>query len=202
MILVLCALAQELGGFTPRPDVDVIAVGVGPVEAAIGAARAFAAKPYAFAVNAGIAGGFRGRAHVGEAIVVDEECFADIGLEGGGDLHLPGGALLAERCASDAELLAPYRAGIAGATLGRGLTSATITTTDARAHLLTERFAATVESMEGFAVLRAAERAGIRAIEVRGVSNLVGDRAQSQWDFRAGASAAVRTLDQLLDLVR
>ena len=90
MILVVCALAPELGGFIPRADVDVVAVGVGPIEAALGSARALAARSYTCAINAGIAGGFRGRAVVGDAVAVASECFADLGLEGGATLALPG----------------------------------------------------------------------------------------------------------------
>ena len=44
MILVVCAVADELGGFA-RGGVDVVTVGVGPVEAAIGALRALSARP-------------------------------------------------------------------------------------------------------------------------------------------------------------
>jgi futalosine hydrolase len=52
--------------------------------------------------------------------------------------------------------------------------------------------------MEGFAVLRAAAAAGVAAVELRGISNIVGDRARGQWDFRAGSAAAVRALDGFL----
>jgi nucleoside phosphorylase len=55
--------------------------------------------------------------------------------------------------------------------------------------------------MEGFAFLRAAAAAAVPAVELRGVSNLVGDRATNGWDFRAGAQAAVATTDALLDVL-
>ena len=55
--------------------------------------------------------------------------------------------------------------------------------------------------MEGFAVLRAADAAGVPAVEIRGVSNLVGDRASNEWNFQAGAAAAVATTDALLDVL-
>jgi len=55
--------------------------------------------------------------------------------------------------------------------------------------------------MEGFAVLRAAQLAGIPAIEIRGVSNLVGERESNGWDFRAGADAAVATTGAFLDVL-
>ena len=85
--------------------------------------------------------------------------------------------------------------------LGRGVTSATVTTTDERALVLAHRFRADVESMEGFAVLRAAQVARIPAIEIRGVSNIVGNRANNGWNFDAGAEAAVATTDALIDVL-
>ena len=85
--------------------------------------------------------------------------------------------------------------------IGTGITCATVTSTDARAAVLDQRFGAEVESMEGFAVLRAAQLAGVPALELRGVSNLVGDRGTNGWDFRAGAHAAVATADALLDVL-
>jgi futalosine hydrolase len=72
------------------------------------------------------------------------------------------------------------------------------TTTAATAQRLRTAYACDVESMEGFAVLRAAELAGTPAIEVRGISNIVGDRRLAQWDFRAGSRATIVALRSLL----
>jgi nucleoside phosphorylase len=55
--------------------------------------------------------------------------------------------------------------------------------------------------MEGFAVLRAAERAGVRAIEVRGISNRCGARESSGWDFAAGVAGLQRVVEALFDLL-
>lgn len=201
MILVVCAVAAELAGFA-RDGVDVIAVGVGPVESALGTLRALHAAPYALVVNAGIGGAFRGMAAVGEAVAVTAERYAELGREDGAALSLPGGLALTTACDADAATLARYRPRALGVRFGTGVTSATITTSDARAAELAARYGAAVESMEGFAVLRAAATAGVAASEVRGISNIVGDRATSQWDFRAGSAAAVRALTGLLDAVK
>jgi futalosine hydrolase len=200
VILVVCAVAAELRSFASRPGVDVVAVGVGPVEAGIGTMRAICNQRYRYIVNAGIGGGFRGRAKVGDAIAVTEEHYADIGLEGGGALNLPDGITLHDHVTSDEALLMSYRARVEDALFGIGVTSATITTTDRRAKEL-GRFTPTVESMEGFAVLAAAANADIPAIELRGISNLVGVRAESEWDFRAGAAATVRALEAFIEAV-
>lgn len=197
MILVVCALPEELRFVSERDGVEIFACGVGPVEAALGTARKLALHRYRAVVNAGIAGAFRGRAAVGDALLVSDETLADFGLEGEGQLTLPGGAALVERVRADAALLAgclPLRI-----PLGRGLTVTQVTSTDATADRLWSRYRCDVESMEGFSVLRAAAFAHIPALEVRGISNYVGDRARSEWNFAAGARAVAVALESVLD---
>jgi futalosine hydrolase len=201
MILVICAVAAELRGFA-RAGVDVVATGVGPVEAALGTLRALAGQRYALVVNAGIGGGFAGRARVGDAVAVTAEHYVELGREDGAELGLPGGLQLEVFVTADGAALERYRAGTPHVAFGTGVTSATITTGDVRAAALAARFAPAVETMEGFAVLRAAATAGVPALEVRGISNIVGNRATSGWDFRAGASAATGALAGLLDIVK
>ncbi len=201
MILVVCAAAAELRGFA-RAGVDVVPVGVGPVEAALGTLRALAGKSYRLAINAGIAGAFAGRAAVGDAVAVTDETYVDLGREDRVALALPDGLHVEANCESDRAQLACLRDAATALVFGSGITSATVTTSDARAATLAARFAATAESMEGFAVLRAAALANVPALELRGISNMVGDRARSQWDFRAGAAATVRALDAFLDVVK
>jgi nucleoside phosphorylase len=46
-----------------------------------------------------------------------------------------------------------------------------------------------VEAMEGFGVLRAAAEAGIPAIELRTISNMVEEEDRANWDFPAGLRA-------------
>jgi futalosine hydrolase len=194
-------VAQELEGLPSRDGVHVVAVGVGPVEAAHGTARALAARRYQAVINAGVAGGFRDRCTVGDVVVVAREEYADLGLEDGSAFPLPEGAGLVRTAEAHGSLLQPFLDGLIPVIVGRGVTSATVTSTNARATLLAQRYRPDVESMEGFAVLRAAEQVGVPAIGIRGVSNLVGDRAANEWDFAAGARAAVETTAALLDVL-
>jgi futalosine hydrolase len=179
----------------------VVAVGVGPVEAALGTARALAARHYDAVINAGIAGGFRDRCTVGDAVVVSREDYVDLGLENGSTFPLPDEVQLVRTVESSHGLLQPFLEGLIPVIVGRGVTSATVTSTTSRALVLAHRFRADVESMEGFSVLRAAEAAGIPAIEIRGVSNIVGERESNEWDFRAGAEAAVATTAAFIDVL-
>jgi futalosine hydrolase len=198
---VVCAVAREVAALRPRAAVEVVAVGVGPVEAALGTARALAAANYGAVINAGIAGGFRDRCTVGDVVVCAREDYADLGLEDGSAFPLPDGVGLVRTVEADRSLVQPFLDGRIPVILGRGVTSATVTITDERALVLAHRFRADVESMEGFAVLRAAQVALVPAIEIRGVSNIVGSRANNGWNFDAGAEAAVATTDALIDVL-
>ena len=198
MILVVCAVAKELSHWKPRPHVEMLATGIGPVEAAASVARMLALSKPECVINAGIAGGFAGRAKIGDAFAIETDYLAELGLEGGAPPPaMAGGSRLIAQAESDPALLQTARN--VGARIGNAITVATITGTQSRATDLAERFEAEVEAMEGFAVLRCAAVAGVPAIELRGISNVVGPRESSGWDFEAGARAVSALLDRFLD---
>lgn len=197
MILLVCAVAQELNFLAPRPDVDVLVTGVGVVDAAIAVTRALASGTYDIVINAGIAGALPGAANVGDGVVVAEE-FLELNLETGSPLALPDGLRVADAVFCPEPIVgALVQRGFAPV---RGVTVSRVTATDETAARLAG-LGAHVESMEGFAVLRAAERAGVRALEVRGISNIVGDRATSAWSFAAGVKGLERVLRATLDIL-
>ncbi|MDQ6823408.1 MAG: futalosine hydrolase [Candidatus Eremiobacteraeota bacterium] len=179
------------------PHVEMLVTGVGPIEAAAGVSRALALSSYELVINAGIAGAFPQCAPVGEGVVVSEE-FCEICLETGQSIVLPDGGRVVDRASSDLKLVD----GLVelGFRSVRGLTVSQVTATDATARRLAEHGVG-IESMEGFAVLRAAEIAGVPAIEVRGISNVVGDRDRSQWNFDHGVRGLERILTSTLALL-
>jgi futalosine hydrolase len=197
VILLSCAVDEELSFWQPRDGVETLVTGVGPVEAACAIAAALAARQYRLVVNAGLAGAFDGAARIGEGVVVTEDSM-ELRLESGQTFALPGGRRTIEAAHSEPTLTA--RLGAEGFPVLHGITVARVTSTDATARRLAASYAAQVESMEGFAALRAAARAGVAAIEVRGISNRVGARESSGWDFAAGLAGLARVTRALFDI--
>jgi futalosine hydrolase len=197
VILIVCAVAKELVFLAPQPQVEVLVTGVGPIEAAAQVSRALALGRYDLVVNAGIAGALPGFAQIGDGVIVAEEIL-ELELETGEALALPDGLQAHDRVTSDLALT--DRIVELGFRALRGITVARVTATDKTAGRLAA-LGAQVESMEGFAVLRAAEIAAVPAIEVRGISNRVGDRAKSGWDFEAGVIGLERIMTAMLPLV-
>jgi nucleoside phosphorylase len=58
-----------------------------------------------------------------------------------------------------------------------------------------------VEAMEGFAVLRAADLAGIPAIEVRSISNEIEERDRTRWHFDHAFAAITAITPRLVDAI-
>lgn len=197
MILVTCAVNKELAFFESQPHVEMLVTGVGPVEAAASVSRALAQSRPELVINAGIAGAFKDCGEVGEGVVVSDDSLA-LCLETGAPIALPDDARVVDRASSDLALV--DRLVEVGFRSVRGVTVTQVTALDGTAARLASQGVA-VESMEGFAVLRAAEIAGVPAIEVRGISNVAGDRSRGGWNFEAGVRGLERVLNALLSLL-
>lgn len=197
MILVACAVARELGSWAQRPEIETLVTGVGPVEAGIAVADALARRSYALVVNAGIAGAFPGAARIGDGVVVSEDAF-ELCLEDGRPIALPGGERVSGTAVSDPAIVASLTA--RGFAARRGVTVARVTATEATAQRLALG-GAQVESMEGFAVLRACARSGVPAVQLRGISNRAGARERSGWNFDAGLAGLTRIAEACFEIV-
>jgi futalosine hydrolase len=173
----------------------VLVSGVGPVEAAVAVARAVSQRRYDLVVDAGIAGAIDDSADIGDGVVVEDDRF-ELCLEDGRPLALPPGSSLVDRATSDANSVDALRA--MGFKTLQGVTVSRVTSTEATAYRLGAS-GAQVESMEGFAVLRVCESFGIPAIQIRGISNRVGDRERSGWNFQAGLDGLARIATALFD---
>jgi len=172
-ILVVAATPREL---ECAPGAVTLACGIGPVEAAAATARVLAASPPAAVLHIGLAGG-RGL-EPGTLVVGSESLYCDLHA----DVHV------ARRTLPDERLVAAARAALPEALVRPIGTSAAVGGTTG----------CDVEAMEGFAVLRAAELAGVAAVELRAVSNEIDEPDRSRWRFEDGLAALAAALPRLL----
>ncbi|MEN9818264.1 MAG: hypothetical protein RLZ32_2144 [Gemmatimonadota bacterium] len=169
LILVVAATPQELA---PPDGWETLVCGVGPVEAAHATARRLAMSPPAAVLHVGIAGARRASALPLATLVVGTDArYSDLGV---GPEWAPGVVT------PSATLLDAVRRALPHAPERRIGTSGRVGGSSG----------CDVEAMEGFAVLRAAEAAGIPAVEVRAISNAVEEPDRARWDI-AGALAAI-----------
>jgi futalosine hydrolase len=180
------------------PSVHVVVAGIGRTNAAAATAEAIAraaaaGRPYSAVVSAGIAGALPGsNLAIGTLVVADACVYAEEGIElpgGFGDMRalgFPLGDFDGNRVPIDGALLGAF--GGLGP-VGAIATVATCSGTDAAAERVRLRTGALAEAMEGAAVVHAARRAGVPAIEVRAISNTTGDRGAQRWDIPRALAA-------------
>ena len=213
--LVIVAVEAERTALGARclaaPEVCVVVAGIGRTNAAAATAEALTearatGAPFAAVISTGIAGALPGsNLALGPGIVADACVYAEEGIalpEGQGDMRVLGfplGDFEGNRVPVDGALLVAFRA------LGPACAIATVATcsgTDAAALSVRTRTGAMAEAMEGAAVVHAARRVGVPAIEIRSISNTTGDRATQRWDIAAAFAALQRVGDALVNFAR
>ena len=166
--------------------------GVGAVNAAFALTRYLAAHRADAVLVCGVGGAYPGSGlAVGDVLCAESETYGDLGAEspdGFLDMRTLGFPLIeGPPPVFDVLPLDLFPA----ARRARFVTCATVTGTHRRAAEISSRTGGSVESMEGAALVHVARLMGVRIGEVRGISNVAGDRDRTRW--RVGeASAAAR----------
>jgi nucleoside phosphorylase len=174
VLLVVAATERELGAVE---GAETLACGIGPVEAAAATARALERSRPSALLHVGIAGA-RGLA-IGTTVLGTSSLYCDIAAA------IP----VVERAEPDGALLAALRDAFPDLPALPIGTSARVggTSTDVE-----------VEAMEGFGVLRAAELAGVPAVEVRVISNEIDEPDRAKWRFAEALDALAEVLPRLV----
>lgn len=178
MLLLVAATGPELRGAGDLPGVEVLACGVGPVDAAATTAARLATLPRpSVLLHVGIAGARRSSGIAPGTIVVGERSiYCDTRSD-----------LVARELHPDPALLAAAVATLPDAHVGTIGTSADVDGSHG----------CDVEAMEGFGVMHAATLAGVPALEVRVVSNEIEETDRMLWRFDLGLDTLAATIPQL-----
>lgn len=176
MILVVSATPAELRG---AEGVPTLVCGVGPVEAAARTAASLVQERPDAILHVGIAGG---RAFAAPAFVIGSEAvYCDADDPKWIELRAPAAG----------ELVEAARRALPGARVEPIGTTARVGGSSG----------CEVEAMEGYAVLRAAALAGVPAVEVRVLSNAIGEPDRARWRFDEAKAALAGALPALVEEV-
>lgn len=171
-VLVVAATERELAAVE---GARTAVCGIGPVEAAAATARALAEDRPDAVLHVGIAGA-RGLEPL-TLVLGSEALYCD-----------SSGPLVPSLALPDGELLARLHGAFPEARLCPIGTSASVGGSRS----------VDVEAMEGFAVLRACELAGVPAVEVRVISNEIGEPDRALWRFEDAFATLARALPRLV----
>lgn len=204
------ALAPELGG---RVEADFTLTAIGTTSTAYRVTREIVkaeaqGKGYSLAINIGIAGSYDlQRYPMGSAAVISKEYFGDLGFEtfeGFKTLFQYGILESNDFPYRDEGLVRPplpyekLERVLAGYRDAVGVTVQTVTGDPVKVKEMYERFTPGIESMEGAAFYFVALQEGVPCVEVRTVSNLVGERDRGKWDIPAALEALFECCKDIL----
>jgi futalosine hydrolase len=172
---------------------DVLITGIGCMSTAYWLTKTIEKKRPALLIQAGVAGSFSNSYPPGSLVLVQEEVTGDLGVEENNefkdvfDMGLPQisdpytGKNLVN---NEAEMLQRYNL-----PLVKAVTINEITTRAARIQQLQQKYQPVVESMEGAAFHYIALMEKIPYIQLRAVSNMVGERDKMKWKMKEAIAA-------------
>jgi futalosine hydrolase len=197
-LLVITSVTGEAQALGAIDGAAVIVSGIGRTNAAAATTEALLTHgPFDGVICAGIAGALpESELDIGEVIVASSCIYVEEGLltPAGFVTMKAMGFALGDFEGNAVPVSEAMLEAAGGLRIGPIATVATCSGTDAAAREVVRRTGALAEAMEGAAVVHAARRLHVPAIEVRAISNTTGDRASQQWDIDAALAGLTRTL--------
>ena len=205
-ILVVAATQLEIEPFINlKNNIEVLICGVGIPSTVYHLTKKLLQEKYDLVIQAGIAGTFSKKLKKGEVVVVEQDAFGDIGVEEKGEFKT-----LFQLDFDDKNKF-PFKNGWLVNTSEmintthlkkvNGVTVNKISDRKKQAKQLKEIFNADVESMEGAAFHFVCLQQNIPFLQLKSISNKVGERDKSKWNMIEAIVNLNRELIDLVDLI-
>lgn len=202
-VLIVAATEFEIGPFLKEIiSTDVLITGVGIPAVIFHLTKKISENKYDIVIQAGIAGTFNDRLKLSEVVVVKEDTFADLGIEENGKFHsLFEKGFIGENdfpfikgwLKNQHEILQKINLPLA-----KGITVNKISDDAVRNKMMQRKYSADVESMEGAAFHYVCLQQKVNFLQLRSISNYVGERDKLKWELKN----AIENLDkQLLKII-
>jgi len=202
--LIIAATEYEIHPFIARnPHIDVLITGVGAPSAIYFLQKRVQQKDYDLIIQAGIAGSFNSGMALGETFLVKQDCFADIGIEekgnytpvfktelsGKDELHFEGGWLIN----THAYLKHPGLPAVKAITVNK------LSDSELQKQQYITAFDADIETMEGAALHYVCLQENIPFLQIRSISNYVGERDKTKWKLQEAIENLNAALSRLIN---
>lgn len=188
-ILIVAATEMEIAPFIQLGlPVDILITGVGAPAAIYHLQKKLQEKKYKSVIQAGVAGTFTNSIALGDSVIVERDCFADIGINEQGIFTY----IFETKLANKNEF--PYNDGWlvndklvkekVPLPMVNAVTINTISDSITQKYLLVQNFGAQIETMEGAALHYVCLQEKVNFLQLRSISNEVGERDKSKWKLK------------------
>lgn len=188
-ILLVAATANEIELFiNSYPNVDILVTGVGVPATMYQLQKRLYAEDYDFVIQAGIAGAFSDEIILGETVLVKQDAFGDLGIEekhiftsitnsglvNGHDFPYADGWLMNMASIPKQSVLKAVK----------GVTVNKVTDDILQKQQLITAYNPQIETMEGAALHYVCLQEEIPFVQLRSISNYVGERDKRKWKIK------------------
>jgi futalosine hydrolase len=185
-LLVVAATDFEIKPFIGNnTGADVLITGVGIPTTVFHLTKHLAQKKYDLVIQAGIAGAFTVALEAGSVAMIDMDTFGDIGIDEKGNFTTLFETGLADKNDfpfSNGWLLNEHEYFThPSLPVARGITVNKIIDDEIQIKRVREKFGAGIESMEGAAFHYVCLQQKIKFLQLRSISNIVGERDKTKW---------------------
>ncbi len=204
-ILVIAATEIEIGPFIANNQgVKSLITGVGCPSAIYQLTQALLKEKYSLVIQVGIAGSFNRNQSLGESVIIEKDCFADVGVNEKNifkNVFDLGFSDANEYPFNDGYLINSQvsQLGFGYSKVVDGMTVNYISDNEEYLHQLQIKYKADIESMEGAALHYVCLKEQMPFVQIRGISNYVGERDKSNWKIKEAVESSNRLL---FDIIR
>ena len=203
-ILLIAATAPEIEPFTAANNqIDVLITGVGVPSTIYHLQKRIHQMDYDFIIQAGIAGSFSNDFALGQVVLVKQDCFADLGMEEKGN-YIP----IFNTAFADKDEF-PFTNGwlmnedtnlkYLDLPKSKAITVNKVSDSELQKKQFLQTFNADIETMEGAAMHYVCLQEQIPFLQIRSISNLVGERDKTKWKMKEAIENLNKELARLIN---
>ncbi len=203
-ILLTAATTLEIEPFTTADNrIDILITGIGVPAAIYHLQKRIHQIDYDFIIQAGIAGSFSNEIELGRVVLVKQDCFADLGMEENG-IYTP---VFNTSFADKDEF--PFADGwmvntdenlkYANLLKAKAITVNKVSDSELQKQQFVQTFNADIETMEGAALHYVCLQEQIPFLQIRSISNHVGERDKTKWKMKEAIENLNKELTTLIN---
>ena len=201
-ILLIAATATEIEPFTAANSrVDTLITGVGVPAAIYHLQKRIHQIDYDFIIQAGIAGSFSNEITLGQVVMVQQDCFADLGMEEKGNYTPIFNTAFADKDEfpfTDGWLInTDEKLKYIDLPKAKAITLNKVSDSELQKQQFVQSFNADIETMEGAALHYVCLQEHIPFLQIRSISNHVGERDKTKWQIKE----AIENLNKELQIL-
>ena len=200
-ILIIAATEMEIKPLMSAYfEADYLITGVGSPATVYHLLKKNTSKKYDVVFQVGVAGSFNESLKLGEAVLVNADCFADLGAFENKQFYS-----LFDLNLNNPDIF-PLKNGWLknefekneGLKYVKGITVNSLTDEVNKVSLFKQKYQAEIESMEGAALHFVCLQENIPFLQIRGISNFVGERDKSKWQLKSAIENSNNAALQIL----